>query len=232
MKFNARGLAAMALLTAVVGCTVNTGTGTTPATGSSTKPASTSPNAQASATTGGSTGGNTGTTGGSTGATATKSPVPAFMCTTPKDYTLATDSNDFPTAQMVDACALVKGSVAASGDDDHRFFKVTIPDGPYDGNLMVTYTEANAEFGSEVRFYNDAKTELTSAFAADRTTSPLNASQPVTAGKTYYVRVNLPSEMTDISVKIAFAPVVDANERNDDFTTAAPLALTAYMTDP
>ena len=187
--------------------TTNNGSEQTPATGATSAPASAAPTPGASA--------------GAVTPAPTSSAVAAFACDTPENLMLQSDNTDFDEAQEVGACSTFGGSFAG---DDHRFFKVTIPAGPYDGRLKVTINESNNDYEPEVRFFNAAKTQLEVKWAGDSTTTPMVGEQNVTAGKDYYFRLNQPSESTRVSVRVEFIPAIDAFERNDSFETAKALS--------
>lgn len=213
MMFKARSLAATVAVMAVVGMAgcVTVTAPNSPNTGASPRPSASA-----------STGNNTGANGGGT----TTSPAPmasaaaAFKCETPEAVTLAAGNTDFATAQTVSACAAITASLAG---DDYRFFKVTIPDGTYDGRLKVTVNESNADYLPNVRVFDAAKADIDGGNAADSTATPLVFQQDVSAGKDYYVRINQPSEAGEATIRFEFVPTVDMYERNDTFETAKAL---------
>jgi hypothetical protein len=211
MKLNARGLAgtvALAALVGVAGC-VTVNAPNTPNTGASPRPS-----ASASAASGSNTG------NGTTSPAPTASAAAAFKCETPEAVTLTAGNTDFDKAQTISACATLTASFSG---DEQRFFKVVVPAGAYDGHLKVTIDESSADYSPEVRFFSGSKTELGVEYADDATSTPMVAQQAVTAGKTYYVRINQPADATELKVRVAFEPVVDMNERNDTFETAKAL---------
>lgn len=211
MMINARGLAgtvALAALVGLAGC-VTVSAPNTPSTGA------TSPRPSASASTGSNNGNGT-----VTSPAPSASAAAAFKCETPEAVTLTAGNTDFDKAQTISACATVTASLAG---DDQRFFKVVVPAGAYDGHLKVTVDESSADYSPEVRFFSGTKTELSVKFADDATSTPVVAQQAVTAGNTYYVRVNQPADATDVKLRVEFVPVVDMNERNDTFDTAKAL---------
>lgn len=133
-------------------------------------------------------------------------------------------NNDFEKANSANVNFVIAGAINSTESDEKDFFNIAIPAGIQDGVLKFTLKESSADFTPHFTLFNSAKTEIDNKYADDGTTSPFIWTQAVTAGKSYYLRLdNSPAVATNYSLVGEFVPVPDAFEPNNTFEEAKVL---------
>lgn len=133
-------------------------------------------------------------------------------------------NNDFEKANSANVNFAMTGTIKSTETDERDFFSVAIPTGVQDGILKFTLKESSADFTPHFTLFNSAKTEIDNKYADDGTTTPFIWTQAVTAGKSYYLRLdNPPGVLTNYSLVGEFVPVPDAFEPNNTFEEAKSL---------
>lgn len=133
-------------------------------------------------------------------------------------------NNDFAKANSANVNFVITGAIKSTEDDERDFFSIAIPAGVHDGILKFTLKESSADFTPHFTLFNSARTELDNKYVDDGTTSPFIWAQAVTAGKSYYLRLdNPPAVLTNYSLVGEFVPVPDTFEPNNTFEEAKSL---------